>query len=216
MTAFQLRVGDRAPVQHTATTCGAASLTVARLLADPGFARWMDSGVSVGSAGRAFLPELATPDQRFAAAEELTIRRTNRLVGPGRGVQLPWPRALGTPPWGARRELEHGGSLPGTSYDVVWCRGAAARRHVAERLRRQLSPGRPAALYLGDRWLPRHVILAVSPGTAAPGGPVGLYDPAGGVVTAFDVERFVTGRLGIAGWDVAWCAVLPRAGSSPP
>ncbi len=207
MTAYRLVKGDRAPVQHTATTCGAASLTVARLLADPGFAGWMESGVAAGSAGRAFLPELSTPDERFAAAERLTIRRTNRLVGPGGRLQLPWPRSLGTPPWGARHELEHGAATPGTPYVVRWCRpgGAASRRRLLEQVRRSVAPGRPAALYIGSRLLPRHVTLVVA---EADDEPV-LYDPSAGVVSILDPAAFAAARLGVAGWNVPWCAVLP-------
>ncbi|MDQ2755731.1 MAG: hypothetical protein M3Y71_04085 [Actinomycetota bacterium] len=207
MTAYRLGVGDRAPAQHSATTCGAASLTVARLLADPGFAGWMQTGVSAGSAGRAFLPNLATPDERFAAAEELTIRRTNHLVGPGRRLQLPWPRGLGTPPWGARHELEHGAATPGTRYVVRWCRpgGVSARRRLLERVGRAVTPGRPAALYVGSSLLPRHVTLVVA---GADGGPV-LYDPSAGVVLALDPDALSAARLGVAGWPVPWCAVLP-------
>ena len=94
---YRLRPGDEAPVQHGPTTCGSASLTVARMLVDPVFATWVLSGEA---RGHGFLPELTGTDERVAAAEQLVLRRTNRVVGPGRRPQLPWPRALGTPPWG--------------------------------------------------------------------------------------------------------------------
>ena len=59
-------------------------------------------------------------------------RRTNALVGAGGTLQLPWPRALGTPPWGARRELEFGAADPEADYDVSGCasrsRAGSSRR----------------------------------------------------------------------------------------
>ncbi|GAA1903834.1 hypothetical protein [Lapillicoccus jejuensis] len=200
---YRLRRGDPAPVQHSGTTCGSASLTVARMLADPRFADWVRTGERRGAA---FLPELGSEDARFAEAEQLTLRRTTRPLGPGGRLQPPWPRALGTPPWGARRELEHGASRPGTPYAVVGCRvGRGRRRALLARLGERLAADRPALLYVGSRSLPRHVTLLL-PG--AGGGP-DLYDPAAGTVTALDTAGFVAGRLAVAGWSRPWCVVLP-------
>ncbi|MEO7059999.1 MAG: hypothetical protein ABI083_09785 [Lapillicoccus sp.] len=206
-TPYRLRPGDVAPVQHSSTTCGSASLTVARMLVDPVFAGWVEDGTT---AGHGFLPELTDSDKRLAAAEQLVLARTNRLLGPGSRVQLPWPRTLGTPPWGARNELEHGASRPGTRYETRWCRlgGPSTRRAHLQELIRRVTPGRPAALYVGNATLPRHVTLLV-PGEGP--GQLTLYDPATGTATALDPEAFVARRLRVAGWDVPWCSVRPRA-----
>lgn len=202
---YRLGRGDRAPRQHSGTTCGSASLTVARMLADPGFADWVRTGERRGAA---FLPDLGTEDARFAEAERLTLRRTTRSVGPGGRFQPPWPRALGTPPWGARRELEHGAARAGASYAVVWCRLRRGRRRaLLARLGERLADDRPALLYVGSPTLPRHVTLLL-PGPGGGDGP-DLYDPAAGTVTALDVDGFVAGRLAVAGWSTPWCVVLP-------
>ena len=206
-TPYRLRPGDVAPVQHSPTTCGSTALTVARMLVDPVFATWVLSGEA---RGHGFLPELVDTDERVAAAEQLVLRRTNRVIGPGRRLQPPWPRALGTPPWGAQHELEHGGSVPGTRYETRWCRvgGPDALRREVRELTERVRDGRPAALYVGNATLPRHVTLVV-PG----GGPGGLavYDPATGTVRVLDVDAFAGRRLQLAGWDVPWCTVRPVA-----
>ncbi|MGZ4743522.1 MAG: hypothetical protein ACXVYS_09960, partial [Oryzihumus sp.] len=43
-TAWTLHRGDPAPVQQSPVTCGSAALTVARMVADPGFAAWVLTG----------------------------------------------------------------------------------------------------------------------------------------------------------------------------
>ena len=101
---FRIHLGDRAPVQQSQVTCGSTSLTVARMLVDPLFAR----EVVEGGAHGCDLPGGNTGDGRLAAIERAVMARTNSLVGPGGRWQLPWPQRLGTPPWGARRELEDG------------------------------------------------------------------------------------------------------------
>ncbi len=200
---FRVHVGDQLPVQHTPFTCGSSSLTVARMLADPDFARWVLEGVGDDPA----LPQGATQDARLAMVEGQVLARTNALVGPGGQVQLPWPRRFGTPPWGARAELEHGAAPAGTRYRLRWCRWGSEQR-LRERLeqaRERVGPDRPALLYIGSATLPRHVTLLVPSGTG-----LDVYDPSAGSVQALDVDAFATRRLGIAGWQVPWCLVQPR------
>lgn len=199
--SFRLQLGDAAPVQQSSTTCGAACLTVARMLANPPFAEWMLEG-DVG------LPRVSA-SARFAAYEQVVARRTNAVLGAGGRLQLPWPRALGTPPWGALHELEWGASATGTCYELGWVRwhGGAALRASFERLRRHVAPGRPALLYVGDRWLPRHVVLVLPP-TA--GGQLKVYESSAGAVVGLDGDAFSARRLALAGWDVPWAVI--RAG----
>ena len=74
--------GLRQPDQRS---CGAACLVVARMLLDPAYA---------DLAARAFRPEV--------------LGMHGRVTGPvdARGaLQVPWPRALGTPPWAVARQL---------------------------------------------------------------------------------------------------------------
>jgi len=67
--------------------------------------------------------------------------------------------------------------------------------------------GRPAILYIGNRWLPRHVTLVIAPES---GEGLAVYDPAVGRVQELPADAFAGRRLGMAGWDVPWCVVQPR------
>jgi hypothetical protein len=198
VSLFRLREGDAAPVQQSPTTCGSACLTVARMLANPPFADWIVHGD---------LRSTHTADERFAAYEQVVAARTNAVVGPGGRLQAPWPRTLGTPPWGARHEIEHGASRPGTRYAVGWARlsGIPALRQAYDDLRRRVDEGRPALLYVGNAWLPRHVVLAL-PGATG----IDVYEPSIGRVVALSRQAFVARRVALGGWDVPWCIVWPR------
>ncbi|MGN6753521.1 MAG: hypothetical protein ACTHJJ_13340 [Intrasporangium sp.] len=198
MSPFRLGVGDAAPVQQSATTCGSACLTVARMLANPSFADWIVHGD---------LGQTSTANERFAAYEQVVAGRTNGVIGPGGRLQPPWPRALGTPPWGARHEIEFGASRPGTRYAVGWVRlsGIPALGQAYDDLHRRLDEGRPALLYIGNAWLPRHVVLAM-PGATC----IDVYEPSTGRVVGLPRQTFVTRRVALAGWDVPWCIVGPR------
>ena len=44
MQPFRLAAGDLGPVQQSPVTCGSACLTVARMLVNPAFARWITLG----------------------------------------------------------------------------------------------------------------------------------------------------------------------------
>ena len=201
---FRLVAGDSAPVQQSPTTCGSASLTVARMLADPAFATWISSGVGA-RAVRGRMPAPGTEATRFAAYEQVVAARTNGLVGPGGRLQLPWPRALGTPPWGARRELELSTGEPMADYVLRWTRfRRPAQRSATYRvLREHARDGRPGLLYIGNRWAPRHVVLVLSGGE----GGLEVYEPFSGEVRALTEDRFVGERVGLAGWNTPWVAI---------
>ena len=90
-----------------------------------------------------------------------------------------------------------------------------ALRDVHRDLVRLVREGLPALLYIGDAWLPRHVML-VLPATGVEGdrrldGDTGLdvYDPATGSVTELAQERFASRWLEIAGWNIPWITVQP-------
>lgn len=202
---FRLVAGDVAPAQQSHTTCGSASLTIARMLANPDFARWVTDGVG-RHPRHDDLPDPGSATARFAAYEQVVARRTNALVAAGGGLQLPWPRALGTPPWGARAELELGASDPSADYDVSWFRGGSRRRlgTVYAALRARVRDGAPALLYVGNGWLPRHVVL-VLPASGA--HELDVYEPSSGQVIDLPRHAFVSRRLQLAGWDVPWAVV---------
>ncbi len=217
MTPFRLRSGDVAPRQQSPTTCGSASLTVARMLADPWFARWITLGLAREvdtDAGPSSAVE-ETASERFARYEQVVVGRTNALFGGAGRLQLPWPRALGTPPWGARHELELGIGAPGERFAVRPLRAGSPRSLEREfaNLCSRVAPGRPGLLYVGNRWLPRHVVL-VLPATGA--SELDVYEPSAGRVVALRREPFVTRSLALGGWDVPWAAVwADRADRAP-
>ncbi len=207
---FQLGRGATGPVQQSRVSCGSAALTVARMLVSPEFARWIVTGA--GPRGRP--PDGRSERDRFAEYEQVVMNRTNGIrTAVGWTWNLPWPRALGTPPWGARRELEYGAARPGAAYAMRLVRfGSGDALGEAHRdLVRVVDEGRPALLYIGDTWLPRHVTL-VLPGSGPDGDRrLDVYDPATGSVTELNPEQFAARTLGIAGWDVPWIAVHPRS-----
>ncbi|WP_137293219.1 hypothetical protein [Nocardioides dongxiaopingii] len=156
--------GLRQPDQRS---CGATVAVVARMLADPSYA------------------ERVRP--RFAAEVLGTHRRLTRPRLRGR-LQVPWPRALGTPPWAVTRELT---ALTGV-------------RHRTRLVRWRRPPGGDdvAALYVGDRWLPRHVVLVVGH------DPVRCYDPARGRVVEVDPAALAR-RRPFGRWTTVWFALSP-------
>lgn len=203
-TAYHLRAGDNGPVQQSPVTCGSACLTVARMLVDPVFARW----VRTGHPHPPGAPWGDTEAARFAAYERVVMRRTNALFPRGLRPSVPWPRSLGTPPWGAKRELEFGASRVGTRYEVEVLRpdDADTLRGGYDRLVQVVADGQPGLLYVGTPTLPRHVVL-VLPGDGD--RTLDVYDPATGRVSHLRRDAFVGHRLGLAGWDVPWMAVQP-------
>jgi hypothetical protein len=199
-------LGREGPVQQSPVTCGSASLTVARMLVDPGFARWVVAGVPRDGGAE----DHRTEGARFGGYERTVMGRTNAVVGAGGRLQLPWPRALGTPPWGARRELEAGAAAAGSRYRLRVVRFAtpSTLRRTYRQLAQVVDGGRPALLYVGNALTPRHVTL-VLPGDGD--AVLDVYDPATGTVTALDEGRYAARRLGLAGWDVPWVLVEPAA-----
>ena len=67
----------------------------------------------------------------------------------------------------------------------------------------------PVPVYVGNRWLPRHVVLALG---EAEGG-LRCYEPARGRLVDVNRAAFGSRRLGVAGWSHAWWAVLPPPGA---
>ncbi|WP_076259068.1 hypothetical protein [Intrasporangium flavum] len=200
---FRLHSGDPVPVQQTSTTCGSASLTVARMLVNPAFAQWIRLGVPHDPAAPM---DAGTETGRFAAYEQVVARRTGGWFGGGGRLQLPWPRALGTSPWGARNELRFGAGAPGARWHVAWFRLGSAERlgRAYDDLAAAVRPGRPGVLYIGSPTLPRHVVLALPP---TGGDGLDVYEPSVGRVVGLSREAFVMRRLRLAGWDVPWAAV---------
>ena len=204
LPAYRLVNGDTGPRQQSNLTCGSACLTVARMLVDPAFAHW----VATGEGARPGSPRGGSPAERFAAYERVVHRRTNTLTLGRSGLNLPWPRRLGTPPWGAKRELELGAAKQGTEYGITLLRPLTHDGLVAafDHLNAVVSDGMPALLYVGSETLPRHVLL-ILPGNGY--DRLDVYDPADGSVRARSVRSFASHELRLSGWDLPWFVVAP-------
>ncbi len=159
--------------QPDARSCGAASVLGARAL----LSSWRPEDPAV---------EIAVEH------ELLTSSRS-----PRDRFQMPWPRALGTPPWAVANALR---ALTGDHLATVFVRPRAAIGY--EVLREQVRR-RPVGVYLGSPWLPRHVVLAVD---EMPGG-VQVFDPARGRLVPVRAEQWTEHRVGVAGWSHFWFVV---------
>lgn len=170
------RVLGRHLVQPDQRSCGPSVLVVARMLNHPAYA-----------------------DEVLAAdsfrAEVLRTHREANIV---------WPRALGTTPWSVARLMTRDCGVAGRRYRTRWVgrRPDTAYVNVSSALR----SGHVVPIYLGSRWLPRHVVLAVAHDVTG----LQVYDPASGHVVPLPAHGFTTGTLSVAGWSKAWFAVLPR------
>ena len=175
------------------------------MLVSPEFAGWIVNGINPtgGPADSRSEPE------RFAEHEREVMSRTNGFRAAGGKPNIPWPQSLGTPPWGAEKELEHGAARAGAAYRMRLVRlgAAVALSEVHQQLVSLVREGLPALLYIGNTRMPRHITL-VLPGDG--GAPLDVYDPATGSVTELAPDRFARRTLGIAGWNVPWITVQPR------
>jgi hypothetical protein len=182
-----VRVGDslaslRQPDQRS---CGATCLVVARALLDDGYA------------------QMCEEPKRFREEVLAMHRRTTSLSDVRGRVQLPWPRAIGTPPWAMARQLEWTAKC---EYDVVPLRPGISWPGRSQAFDQLLAAEVPAAIYVGDRWLPRHVVLVIG----SKGDALDLYDPGRGVLAARDRAHFLDGELSLSGWQIPWLVVAPR------
>jgi hypothetical protein len=236
-----VRWGSAAARQVDGTTCGAAVLGMLAAAGDPALAYWLVTGRAPDGALPPELTGLdlteppaphdpdapewfRTPDGRAAHVDatgeeaaaarwgllQATLHRrsTARALGP-----FPWPRSLGTPPWGAARLAR----FPGVAYRSVLVDDTRTAEvdDVLARVDAALDRGVPVPLYSGGDLadglgaaVPRHVVLAV--GRTADGYRV--YEPGAGAVLPVPREalREPTGPVpGLGHWThLAW-ALLP-------
>ena len=188
-------------VQPDRTTCGPACLVVARMLGDRDYARWLESGEAAGR-GRDPRPRR----RRFADEVLATHVRTNRWYGASGALQVAWPRALGTAPWALAHELTvtGGTSGPGTRHRVLAV-SPRRRGEAYDDVVGAVALGHAVPLYVGNRTLPRHVVLVVGGDDAT----LTAYDPASGGPVTITRAAFDRGALRVAGWSEPWFAVLP-------
>jgi hypothetical protein len=169
--------GLRQPDQRS---CGPSCLVVARMRHDPSYA--------------------AEVGPRFGAEVLATHRRVTGGRPAAGALQLPWPRALGTPPWAVAREMTR---ITGERYS--WRIARWRRRAARERMVASLRRGLPAPVYVGSGLLPRHVVLALDVGD---GDTLDVYDPARGGLTTVSGSAFDAGTLRLGSWRLPWFVVV--------
>lgn len=235
--------------QMDPTTCGATCLLAARALAGHEPASWAagasGAGGATDSGAGAPSPEELAQAQR-SIQRSLNHRAIARLA--------PWPSALGSTPWSLARELAR---LTGRRYRVRWTRDTGrafpealedARAHLADGLpvllltggpllRPPAEPagwrGRARAVVAAGPAIPRHYVLALPWGGAAPAtadpaagpsaGPTAgpgwlrLYEPSGGRVHEIDLlaprgegARRGSGPEALGHWPTVLALILPR------
>jgi len=168
-------------------SCGASCVVVARMLRSP------TSTPAVRPLASGFAHEVLDTHRRLTGLGDAL----------GRG-QLPWPRHLGTPPWAVARALSR---IEGRRY------GLHLTRHDPEAAYDLARPwveagraGHPVALYVGNRFLPRHVVLALE---VADDGSLRCYDPASGTLRPASRWAFEHTELHLGGWTHPWFVVAP-------
>ncbi|PUA81870.1 hypothetical protein [Nocardioides currus] len=168
-------------------SCGAAVAVMAEALVNDSYARRL----------------LAGGDTEF---ERETMAMHRRITGPvdaAGAIQAPWLRAVGTPPWALSRQLDRR-SHRVRSRRVLVARLRPGRAWAA--MTSALADGALVPAYVGSRWLPRHVVLAIELMDDA----VRFYEPGTGRVVRVTREEWLEGRLLLGGWRDPWLVVSPR------
>src|SRR5690606_30814482 len=235
-------LGGARVVQVDGASCGSTVLLMLAATGDPVLARWLEIGeLPAGllphrmppeipredGTGLAVAPGLRTAVDRLAAAQRHVHRRTSARAL----CLLPWPAALGTPPWPAAREAR----FPGVRYHHLPIDDTApAAASLLAAVHTATLAGTPVPLYTGGDLAhgltsapPRHVVLAVPPPDGAPhrghdtsGNPVlHLFEPSGGRVHQVPVADLL-GRSdphpALGGWPHVCWVLLPRTGAGSP
>ena len=168
-----------------------ADLSPARLRQPDG----RSCGAASVLAARAILTPWRPDDPEAEITEEHRLLTSS--TSPRDRFQVPWPRALGTPPWAVANALR---VLSGMNLATVYTR---PRAPIGYEVLREQVRRRPVAVYLGSRLLPRHVVLAV--GEVADG--IEVFDPAHGRLIRVPRENWGGHRVGVAGWNYLWFVI---------
>lgn len=171
------------PRQPDRRSCGASVLVVERALRDEAYAQLL---VDDGGA------------HRFRAEVLGMHRRTTGPVSLSGRLQAPWPRALGTPPWAVAGQLS-------ASRGPAVVRWVLRRRTLLDAIVTAVESGAAVPLYVGGRWLPRHVVLVIGADEAR----LSCYEPSSGRLQSVPRRALLDRTLALAGWSTPWCAVVP-------
>lgn len=199
--------------QHDPTTCGSAVLAQLAAAGDPVLAIWIETGLRTGPVAP---PELvaaqaaARPgDTRFDALQRALKRRSTQRALLG----LPWPGALGTPPWAAARTARYADVR--YEHRVVDAGRISRLEHAVSLVEEALRAGIPVPLFSGGTLatgvasaVPRHVVLV----TAVTASGWLVYEPSRGEVLELLTADLGTPRprAALGGWTVPAWVLLPR------
>lgn len=188
--------------QPDQTTCGSSTLVMSRMLNDPAYALWMQTGYDAATG----TTDPRTPEQRFADESLAMHDRTNATHDRDGDLQFPWPEAAGTQPWAVAAEMssEGGSGVPGQDYEVQTV-SPSDRGDTYDAIAGSVEDGHTVPLYVGDTTRPGHVVLV----TGSDSGSLTLFDPATGQEQTVSRDDFTSGHLGVSGWDEPWFAVTP-------
>lgn len=208
-----LRLGTAAARQSDGTTCGSSVLAMLAAAGDPTLAYWLVTGRTLAGYRP---PEIdgigdaAGPAVRFGDLQDALQHRSNARAVLG---LLPWPPALGTPPWGAAQVAR----FPGVAYRSVLVDDtrSAEVAVVLARAARALDRGVPVPLYTGGDLamglataIPRHVVLL----TARTADGFSVYEPSTGRLLALTTDEMTSPRgpvPALGGWSHVCWALLP-------
>lgn len=206
--------------QTDSTTCGSAVLAMLNATGDPALALWLATGTvldlsrptELAGASAEQLARLvdAPAQERFARLQQVLKRRSNArgLLG------LPWPAALGTPPWGAARVARFAG-LHFTD-EMLDDTDEAHLSEVLAEVAGAVDRGVPAPLYSGGDtsrgWstaVPRHLVLVI--GRVADG--LTIWEPGAGRIEDVPTAALLAGGVplpALGHWHHLTWAVLPE------
>lgn len=223
--------------QSSEVTCGALCLLLLAAAGDPVLAAWLTSGHRIVSTPPPELARLSRAEleadgvaERVAAAERAVHTRARVAGGLGgpagsAGSALPWPRALGTPPWGAARVARFRDVT--YTHAVAHDHDVAATRTLLAAVKEATRQGIPVPLYTGgdlggslvrspvrtvSAAVPRHVVLALPWRTPRP--ELRIYEPGAGRTYGVHPDRLlarVAPSAALGGWSHVVWAVLPAS-----
>jgi len=216
MTSGQRDAPD--PLSHTGvfvqpdeTTCGSSSLVMARMLNDRAYAMRILTGYDPGTGTQAGDP--ADIAGRFKRDVVAMHNQTSSVITHDGRLNGWWPKAWGTSPGAAARQMNGGTGLsgvPGTRYVVRYV-DKANRAASFDAIVRAARDGHAVPVFTYDiRNANGHSGAHVTLVVGATSDILRVYEPGVGRVTDVTREAFCHARLRDSmGWDRPGAAVLP-------